>query len=418
MIKVLVINQPLNNRGDEAAHKALIRSLVDSDADLSIRVLFVGSNPDSVRQFMVEDARVSYVNIRHKIMLRFTESAKKSFKHPLIWHLHPVVKEVSSHYAWADAVLSSPGGICMGGFQDWKHLFFLDMARRMHKPVYYYGRSIGPFPVLTEDNRRFKAKSIELLNYFSFISLRESQSIRYAEEMGIRNVVPTTDMAFLDSPDVQALPEELSFISSKPYVVFVPNLLVWHVAYKGKASRDEVVDFWCKALGIIRGHFNGHAIVMLPQLFNVGSEGDFNLFHEIAGQDGGGDIFVVDESYSSDVQQAIIRGASALFGSRYHSVVFAINNDVPFIAFSYEHKIEGLLDTLGLKQLSVDIRHLFDAPKVEDSVLSGFSAKLPGIGHNPEASMKAKRMARDCFDAFISVLSSMNQQDNDRGSSS
>lgn len=409
MIRILIVNQPLDNRGDEAAHKALVRVLVGGMGDVVARVLFVGVNPDSVRRFTVEDDKVEYVNIRRKIMMRFAAFAKEGFRKPWLWRVHPIVREIRRHYQWADIILSSPGGICMGGFQNWKHLFFLELAKYMGKPVFYYGRSIGPFPTATEDNRLFLEKSVDLLKYFSFISLREPESVRIAEGLGVKDVILTTDTAFLDSPSSPVPEVAAEAIGDNPYVVFVPNLLVWHPAFKGKATRDDSIALWLAVLGIIRKSCQGHRIVMLPQLFNAGDGGDHRFFLEIASADGGDDIVVLDESLDSDGQQAVIRGASALFGARYHSIVFAVNNDTPFIAFSYEHKIAGLLQTLGLEGLSIDIQRVFDTPEGVGAVLGEFGSKVGAIGKNPGAREVAKRIAGECLAKFGEIVKSQNR---------
>lgn len=43
-MNILLINQPLNNRGDEAAHKALVRTLSKDYSDSHIEVLFIDAN--------------------------------------------------------------------------------------------------------------------------------------------------------------------------------------------------------------------------------------------------------------------------------------------------------------------------------------------------------------------------------------
>lgn len=73
-----------------------------------------------------------------------------------IWHLHPMIFNIMKLYKESDVVLCAPGGICMGGFQNWWHLFMLQLAKYIGKPLVYYGRSFGPFPVVTRSNRQFK----------------------------------------------------------------------------------------------------------------------------------------------------------------------------------------------------------------------------------------------------------------------
>lgn len=76
-------------------------------------------------------------------------------------------------------------------------------------------------------------------------------------------------------------------------------------------------------------------------------------------------IVVIDDIYSSDIQQTIIAYSQLVVGARYHSVVFSLNNAVPFIALSYEHKISGLLETLDKVDCMVDIQNFILTKMVE-----------------------------------------------------
>lgn len=62
-MKLLIINQPLNNRGDESAHKALVRSLINQIKDINIKVLFVNGKQNSIEQFAIRDSHITYVNL-------------------------------------------------------------------------------------------------------------------------------------------------------------------------------------------------------------------------------------------------------------------------------------------------------------------------------------------------------------------
>ena len=61
-MNILVINQPLSNRGDESAHRALIFSLLKSFPNASIKVLFLLKSESAVKALKV-DERVKYINI-------------------------------------------------------------------------------------------------------------------------------------------------------------------------------------------------------------------------------------------------------------------------------------------------------------------------------------------------------------------
>lgn len=409
-MKILIINQPLNNRGDESAHKALVRKMLENILDINITVLFIGANQDSVEQFAVKDPRVKYINLKPyhgfwRIMLFLLRRNKLS-----IARFIPTFKEVENHYKMNDAVLSAPGGICMGGFQSWPHLFFLKMAKHVNKPLFYYGRSFGPFPVETKLNKNFKNISMEMLRYFSFFSIRDRKSEILAQDLGIK-YIPTVDSAFLDFPETKIPTQVSELIGNGKYMVFVPNLLIWHYAYKNRVSKKTIIQFYLHLLDCIICRFPNHKIIMLPQTFNYGSQDgdDIHFFRELERLKSNPQIVVIQDCYNSDIQQCIIREAHFLIGARYHSVVFAINNNVPFIALSYEHKIAGLLQTLGKNNCMIDITEAFDSPQKTNHILDSINEKLSNLSSDIETCNHAKQIANECFTKFMLYLTNINR---------
>ncbi|WP_277072138.1 polysaccharide pyruvyl transferase family protein [Segatella oulorum] len=406
-MNILIVNQPLRNRGDESAHRALIRSMLQAIPDAHICVLYYCEKADAVNQFVVKNERVKYViefNPYQHQLLAF-DFLRKGLENSLFW-LHPYVYKYLRHYRWADVVVCAPGGICMGGFMDSWHEEQLLIAMKLRKPIFYYGRSIGPFWDEPKEKKVFKQQAIRILNYASYVSLRDATSIKIAKDLGIDNVIETTDTAFLDYPQVEIPEEILREIDRKEYVVFVPNSLVWHYFYRGKATGGEVVTYWSKVASVIAKHYPNHKIVMLPQTSLQGKAlDDKYLFQDIQKHCPGLDIFVSDDIYSSDIQQQIIRGADVVFGARYHSIVFAINNNVPFVSFSYEHKMSGLLDEIGLQDEMIDITQLFTSEGVDKSILEQLDELIPQIYRSAEGRIMAKEKAERAFLQFVNHIS-------------
>ena len=405
-MKILIINQPGFNRGDESAHKALIRTLLNRIPDVSIHVMSSPGLNESVRQYAIHDARVSYITSPTHFLYSYIFENKGLRKgRRWLWNLHPFFYAYKRIFKWADIVVCAPGGICMGGFQDWNHLFYLLLAKFYNKPLAYYGRSFGPFPVETESNRLFKKYSLEMLNYFSFLSIRDHQTELLAEDLKIP-YISTVDTAFLDSPKTE-IPYELAMqIGDNPYVVFVPNYLLWHYAYKGRVSHEAIMYFYSRIADELLGAYPDCNIVMLPQVF-CGREyalSDVDFFRDLAKVTECPRIIVTADCYSSDVQQTIIRNAKALFGSRYHSIVFAINQNVPFVALSYEHKIIGLLETLGKQNCCIDITNTFDSDEKMSATINTLKNMLPTIKNDANAQSKAKTIANNSMDAFVKIF--------------
>lgn len=401
-----MINQTLCNRGDESAHKALLREILKRIPNAVIRVLFVSTqSPYSITQFAVNDKRVEYINIHP--FLRYSKVSDIALRKPskkLFWRIHPTMRQILSHYKWSDLVLCAPGGICMGGFQDWKHLYFLKLAKFCNKPIAYFGRSIGPFSTETELNRMFKKISHEMLNYFSFLSLRDKKSEEFAKEIGVP-FVSTIDSAFLETPSV-SLPYEISkTLDGNKYMVFVPNYLLWHYKYKGQFSLEELVEFYSKMVRTVWNVYPNLSIVMLPQTFDQGEmRDDVNLFRLIAEKLSDNRVIVFPDCYSSDIQQTIISQADFVIGARYHSIVFAINQNRPFIALSYEHKIAGLLETLGCTENLIDFQDTMFSDLSQKECLEKIEFLLPNLRLNSGVQEKAKNIAKQGMDKFIDKI--------------
>ena len=420
-MNILVLNQPVNNRGDESAHKALIRSLANSFPSSKIEVLIIGEPTDSVRQFNVNDSRVKYTPL---LCYKLTSNIiyNKIFLGVLLHHgfngwikyclihekfswlkFNPWVLRVINKIKSADLIINAPGGICMGGFKNWKHICYLEIARHFNKEVYYYGRSFGPFKVESNSDSVFIKISLNLLHYFKFLSIRDDKTEKIAKEHGI-SYVQTVDTAFLETPLVN-IPKNVSNAIGDKYIVFVPNLLRWHYAYKD-VPISRINRLYLTIIELLHNYYPDHKIVMLPQTFNYNNElmDDIHYFKYLKSNSRYSDqIIVIADQYSSDIQQTIISNSELLIGARYHSTVFAINNKIPFIALSYEHKISGMLATLGGLNCMIDIQDLSSENRV-DMYIDQFKNLLLHVTYNDALNITAKKISADCYNKCIKQI--------------
>ena len=108
---------------------------------------------------------------------------------------------------------------------------------------------------------------------------------------------------------------------------------------------------------------------------------------------------------TSNFQQTLISNAKLVIGARYHSIVFAINNEVPFISLSYEHKMNGLLEILDAEKRSVDIYELKKADANIEPILSKFSEELETpYDDTTDIRKRAHDIAQRCMDAFVEEI--------------
>ncbi|MGD9613398.1 MAG: polysaccharide pyruvyl transferase family protein [Kiritimatiellia bacterium] len=400
-MNLLLINQPVSNRGDEAAHRGLMRALCARYPDAKLTVAFLGVDPESARAIQVAAPNVEYVLIplRRSDALRIPVYASRLHLRGVATRLHPAYRRLRQLMRRADYVVNAPGGICMGGFQNWGHVFHLEIARDCRKPVAYYSRSFGPFRERNWRERLFKRLSLDLLRSFDFLAIRDAKSMALADELGLRYVA-AIDAAFLDVPAAAVPPEAAAAIGTAEYAVFVPNSLVWHVDFR-RADAGRIDQFYLAVLDRLCARTPGAKVVMLPQLYGVGERGDFRYFEKLKAQSAHRDrIVVLPETCGSDVQQAIIARSRCMVGARYHSIVFALNNRVPFVSLSYEHKMPGLLAILGQEERSVDVRSLGQADFDEAAGLREVEAGLDRPRLPDAVAARAQALAQDCFQAL------------------
>lgn len=408
-MNILYVNQPLNNRGDESAHRALIRRLLRAFPDVHVKQIDVG-----VKRSTVEEFNVHLPNMEYEILppgKGYKKIMVAAFKYHIPWiiNFHSTLRTLAKRIKDSDLVLCSPGGISMGGFHNWYHVGLLKMAKYYHKPIAYFGRSIGPFVGNSPDEKLFNRWSFELLHYFGFLSLRDGVSLKIAQDDGLDNAILTTDSAFLETPNVP-IPEEVKeLIDGKKYMVFVPNQLTWHYKYRS-VNQNMIDDFYYGIIDYILEKDPSINILMLPQTYSS-SINDAKYFVSLSERyKSTNRVHPLADNFGSDIQQTIISNAEYVIGSRYHSIVFAINNDRPFVSLSYEHKMSGLLRILDATKYMVDITEIFNNKEDVDQAILMVKEKIDTITKEPvnhEICKRSKSIAErgfECFKSFVTLF--------------
>ena len=353
-MKVAIVNQPLKNRGDEAAHKAFIRRIIKEKAISEIDVIFLNAQKKDIDEIKVDNEKVNYINLQG--ISRASYWCMKfciMHKNFLLSYIHPLLCQYIKLIKKYDCVICAPGGICMGGFMNWSHIWQLYIPMRYKKRIVYWSRSIGPFTNDDFAHQVFAKRSEELLNYFAYLSVRDEISFSLAQKSNINTHI-TLDSVFLEQHKCDFSIEKLGVLEGERYCVVVPNELTWHYKYS-KISQVAVDDFFINILEKLTVKYPNYKIVMLPQLNNI-NRGDYIYFCSLKNKvKNGKNIVVLPEQINSDIQQLIIRKADFLIGARYHSIIFAINTETKFVSLSYEHKMRGMLKILNLSDREINL---------------------------------------------------------------
>lgn len=350
---ILIVNAHWNNRGDEAAIRAMIDSLRSRLPINDMKIMILSTN---VNQFPYEDvkqinmypiSKISYIDS----VLTLLTLGKLSLTRNGKQYLKAVTK--------SDLIIHAPGGPSIGDLyggkvKDYPYLFRLLIALMKNKAIFFYAPSMGPF-----NNKTVNYFRKIILKKAKLIVVRENISAKYLKEQLNLDSYVTIDSAFQNkipenyiSKDPNLL-EILTIIDAKHVVGITITDLKWHPKYKNYLDLSEqITDAISQTLEFLIN--KGYSILLIPQLFGEYHDTQFlSKFKKHRSE-----ILILPEDVDSYSQQLIISKLFCVIGMRYHSNVFAAKQNVPFISIYYEHKMKGLMEKIELTDFMINVEDI------------------------------------------------------------
>lgn len=364
-LNILILHAHWNNRGDEAAIRAMIGSLRSELPIKKMKIMILSKN---VTQFPYDD--IELIDIYHPstpvcadVLLTLFTFGKLS----LTRKGREFIKAVNE----ADIVIHAPGGPAIGDlyggklFADFPYLYKLLISKVFkNKLLFFYAPSMGPF---SGRFNNFVRKFI--LKRADAIILREEISARYLkEQLGLDSYV-TIDSAFQNSvPEDYAkkytnISEILKTIENEKVVGMTITDLKWHPVYRNYNGLSEKI---MHSLSDVIKYLisKGYVILLIPQLFGEQEEIEHSLLEDIHRLHEK-KIFILPSNVDSYAQQAIISKLFCVISMRYHPNIFAAKGNVPSTCIYYEHKAKGFMEKLGLIDLMINVEEI-SASKIID----------------------------------------------------
>jgi colanic acid/amylovoran biosynthesis protein len=400
-LNVLIVHANWNNRGDEAAIRAMIDSIREA---LPIGRMKIMVRSEKMTEFVYRDLEVLRYyptdNVeRLDSLLTVALLGRKSFTK----RGREFIKEVHE----ADIVIHAPGGPTIGDMYGnrltrYDHLYRVMFPRLIgKKKVFFYAPSMGPFR-----DRLMNVPRRMLLSRIDKIVLREGVSAKYLkDQLGLDSTV-TLDSAYQNTiPEdyVNRYPEAsglLDMLRSMKVVGITVTDLGWHPELKSRPGLRE------KILSSISGFVDyliqrGYTVLLIPQLFE---ELDDMECLEVLRAANPSKILILPPSIDSYGQQVFISNLHSMVGMRYHPCIFAAKSSVPFISVSYEHKMVGFMNLMGMDEMSVGVDDLsVDQLRTRFEDLENRHAEI--VEHlrevNPEL-IRRSRMTTDILKELVS----------------
>ena len=400
MKNIVIVNAHWNNRGDEAAIRALLTGITDKchTDNVNITILIKDDNP--IQQFPILN------NVQYRL-------GKFNAKIWDIWisvltrgiiGFNKKLKETILEIKKSDYIIYSPGGSVINKRFYWrKQMEYLVpfMCSKFYKiPMVIAAPSIGPFD-LAKSNRLIKW----LLKTPEVLCVREDISKEYLKEINIdENVEVTIDSAFYDKIDIESNHQKLlndnelkSFLDSYEKVIGITiSDFTWHVKLNKNENLAGNISVAFKKL-IKKLSDENYGILFIPQLF--GNQNDSNYMNTFSGNN----TYLMSDEYDCTFQQFIISKLYAVIGTRYHSNIFAAKMGTPFLSIIYEEKMEGFIKKANLMEYSIELSDLsFELieEKFRELIMNYFAVKKVLIDKNSEWQKMAERTMNLVAEAY------------------
>ncbi len=366
-LNLLIVNQHGENRGDEAAFKAMVRSFSRSfECDVAVVGQFRAQSFEFPGEGLPD---IRYLNMVMPISAALALGLgvlSKCLHLPVLASKNSFVTKLFSEYRKADIVISGPGGPYFGdiyGGHEPVHWIFVFIGHLFDKPLYLYAPSAGPF-----ENKLANIFRRRIYGLFRFITCRETRSAEHIQGLSpqFRPVV-TADSALQES----ALKcnwrgrEDLESSVSGRQVISI-SILDYKLLDANQKGNYENAVLSCIRYLDERGDF---VFLFLPQLFG-GHHSDVPYLKKFIGRlPNHVDAVLLDHQENSDMHRSLIAESKMVVASRYHPQIFSASARVPFIAICYQHKSSSFMKDIGMADLSLDIR------RISDEKLCGLAAR-------------------------------------------
>lgn len=251
------------------------------------------------------------------------------------------------------------GGL-VGLYTMYYHLYHIKLALSMGKEVYIMPNSYGPFK-----NKNNVKKLNKILDKCKFVAARESLSALSATNGLNRNINLFPDLAFfLEQSDrvnmKNYLTKNYEYNDKQKYV----GITVRPYRFYGSPNPEEKYNEYKKIFVSFIKYLNQHNYIPLLIVHTRAEndhENDEKCINEIVNLLDNKDNYLVikDDNLDCKDLKTIYSFCDYLIGTRFHSVIFSLSNEVPSIAITYGgNKGDGIMKDIGLSDYAIKISEL------------------------------------------------------------
>lgn len=341
-----VLSHPRRNDNDNSVSFGLIRTMVWGGRALL----------DLFKTLMLLSSSMTINRIGHFFL---SAEEKRSYN---------AFKEVDYLFVKGGGFLHSYGSI-VDPYVMYYQLFDVFLAKRLGKKIFILPNSIGPLK-----NSIARKIILKAINSANLLTVREKKSHSLLKSYGLTpHYYP--DLGFFLSRKTKGYK---SYLKNKHRIDIEDGVHVAITArpyrFDGQPNGDELYERYLNALvkcgEQLLAISNVHVTLVSHTLGPSTHENDDLAVREIHARLGQRDKlhYLFDKELTCQDIQEIYGSYDLMIGTRFHSVIFALNTGTPSLAIAYGgNKAYGIMEEMGLKKYVYPIEDLYPDKIVSDA---------------------------------------------------
>lgn len=260
----------------------------------------------------------------------------------------------------SDLVIYGGGDLLNG---DLTSLSFLRMAKLLGVPVVCCG--VGVLPVKNPVQR---ALAQSALNSLDLITLRDLDSMKRLEELGVTGVPTrlTADLAFLLLPKLHG--DHLTAVEGDngASITVGINVRSQDPMYRFYSQWDEdgFLDTMISTCNRLIEELDAHILFLPMEACGRGKEYHHQIFDDMLGRrvldkiDRKDRFSMLEKEYAPDELKGLLGQLDLLIAMRLHTLLIASDQGIPMIAFDYAPKLRSFMSSIGREEYLIPTEDL------------------------------------------------------------
>ncbi len=402
------------NLGVSALASSTVASILSSFPGARVFFLDYGKSPatDQVKH-AAGVATVELVNLRFSWKLHLRNNIARLLATALVLKLvpsknlrerlvrrNPYLKQIAE----ADIIGSLAGGDSFSDIYGLRRFFYVALPQLLvlllDKPLTLLPQTFGPFNgLVTRKVAGFILRNAEQVYARDRESLDEIRPL-----MGRSRSQPffSPDMAFLLEP-VPPI-KQPGWLKNNGQSAPLVGLNVSGLLYAGGYTRNNMFGLKSDYKWLVQriiDHFivqMGARVVLVPHVFGSAGELESDTAAGAAicrelGDRYDGKLQMISEEYDQHEMKFLIGQCDFFIGSRMHACIAAFSQGIPAVGLAYSRKFLGVLRSIGVENLAVDLREcdiekiseiINDAYLSREKIQSDLADRMPSVRQTVE----------------------------------